>query len=199
MPSAASTAARISGGSARRPTPHSPFDASRPVPGSTIRAPLERSSSRFAWVAGCSYMWVFIAGASTSGAVLASAAEVSRLSASPWASFATVFAEAGATTSTSQRAHELQVRDRVVVEGRVAREGAARRVGLELVDQHGRAGHALEGGAADELKARRRLHDTHGVARRRGKPHKLDRFVGGNPPAYAEQDAGHAPPSGSGT
>ena len=49
-------------------------------------------------------MCVFIAGASTSGAVLASAAEVSRLSASPWASLATVFAEAGATTSTSQRA-----------------------------------------------------------------------------------------------
>ena len=74
------------------------------MPGSTMRAPRERSSSRFACVAGFSYMWLFIAGATTSGAVLASAAEVSRLSARPWASFASVFADAGATTNTSQRA-----------------------------------------------------------------------------------------------
>ena len=57
----------------------------------------------FAWVAGCSYMRSFIAGASTSGAVEASAALVSRLSASPSASLAIVLAEAGATQRTSQR------------------------------------------------------------------------------------------------
>jgi hypothetical protein len=45
-----------------------------------------------------------MAGATTSGAVFASAALVSRLSASPPASLAIVLAEAGATTSASQRA-----------------------------------------------------------------------------------------------
>ena len=102
--STSSITPRISAGSASLPTPHSPFDASRPVPGSTTRAPRERSSSRFAWVAGCSYMRLFIAGATTSGATFASAALVSRLSASPVASFASVLAEAGATTNTSARA-----------------------------------------------------------------------------------------------
>ncbi len=83
-------------GSASRPTPHSPREASRPLSGATIVAPRVRSSSRFACVAACSYMWLFIAGASTSGALQASAALVSRLSASPPASFAIVLAEAGA-------------------------------------------------------------------------------------------------------
>ena len=50
----------------------------------------------FAWVAGWKYMWLFIAGASASGQVAASAAVVTRLSAWPWASFASVFALAGA-------------------------------------------------------------------------------------------------------
>ena len=54
-------------------------------------------------MAACSYMWLFIAGASTSGAVQASAALVSRLSARPCASFASVLADAGATQNTSAR------------------------------------------------------------------------------------------------
>ena len=54
-------------------------------------------------MAGCSYIRLFIAGASTSGAVFASAALVSRLSASPAASFASVLADAGAITNTSAR------------------------------------------------------------------------------------------------
>jgi hypothetical protein len=49
-------------------------------------------------------MRLFIAGAITSGAAFASAALVSRLSARPAASFASVFADAGATTNTSARA-----------------------------------------------------------------------------------------------
>jgi hypothetical protein len=51
-----------------------------------------------ATVAGFSHIAPFIAGARTSGAVQASAALVSRLSACPLASLARVFAEAGATT-----------------------------------------------------------------------------------------------------
>ncbi len=54
-------------------------------------------------MAGCSNMRSFMAGASTSGARDASAALVSRLSASPWASLAMVFADAGAMQNTSQR------------------------------------------------------------------------------------------------
>ncbi len=100
---AASMAAKTSAGSASRPTPRSPSEASRPVPGSTTRAPRARRVSRFAVVAGCSHMWLFIAGARTSGAVLARAALVSRLSAWPPASLASVFAEAGTTANTSQR------------------------------------------------------------------------------------------------
>ena len=49
------------------------------------------------------HMRGFIAGASTTGPVCASAASVSTESASPWASLASVFAVSGATASTSAR------------------------------------------------------------------------------------------------
>jgi hypothetical protein len=83
-------------GSARRPTPCSPSEARRPMPGSTMCTPRARSTSMLDCVAACSYMWLFIAGATTTGQVAASAQLVSRLSASPPASFASVLAEAGA-------------------------------------------------------------------------------------------------------
>ena len=71
VPAASSTAASSSAGSARRPTPHSPREASAPVPGSTTWTPRARSVSRLACVAGCSYMRLFIAGASTTGLAVA--------------------------------------------------------------------------------------------------------------------------------
>ena len=46
-----SIASRIAAGSASRPTPHSPREASGPVPGSTTCTPRARSVSRFACVA----------------------------------------------------------------------------------------------------------------------------------------------------
>jgi hypothetical protein len=46
-------------------------------------------------------MWLFIAGATSTGQVAASAAEVSRLSARPWASLAIVLALAGAIRKAS--------------------------------------------------------------------------------------------------
>src|SRR5690348_12948559 len=98
-----SATARISAGSGSRPTPHSPRDASEPVPGSITWKPRERRVSRFAWVAGFSYIALFIAGATTTGQVAARAADVSRLSASPCASLAIVLADAGAITYTSAR------------------------------------------------------------------------------------------------
>ena len=65
-----------------------------------MTAPRARSSATAACVAGCSHMRTFIAGATTSRPASASADSVSTLSASPCASFASVFAEHGATTIT---------------------------------------------------------------------------------------------------
>ena len=52
-------------------------------------------------MAGCSHIAWFMAGATITGQVAASAALVRRLSASPWASLARVFALAGATRKAS--------------------------------------------------------------------------------------------------
>ncbi len=101
LSSTRSQTASSSAGSARRPTPSSPSEARRPTPGSTMTAPRSRSVARFARVAGCSYIRLFIAGAITSGQPAASAQLVSRLSAWPPASLAIVFAEAGAIRNTS--------------------------------------------------------------------------------------------------
>src|SRR5215217_7570379 len=101
--SARSISASSSGGSGRRPTPASPSEASGPVPGSSTIAPRSRSRARLAWVAGCSYIAAFIAGATIRGRRDASAAAVSRLSAWPPASLAIVFALAGAIAYTSAR------------------------------------------------------------------------------------------------
>ena len=143
-------------------------------------------------MAGCSHMRLFIAGATTSGAVRASAALVSRLSASPAASLASVLAEAGATTKASQRRTssrcEIGSWSGAGSPGKAPRAGSA----LELVDQHRRAGDALEGRAADEVQARGRLDHAHGVARLGGQPHQLDGLVGGDPAGDAEKDPGHS-------
>ena len=158
---------RITPGSASRPIPHSPRDASAPLAGLARSARRGRAASRGsrAWpgapTCGCSSP-----ARPRAARVQASAALVSRLSASPPASFAIVFADAGRDAESVAAAHELEVRDRVVVGRRVAREGAARGVGLELVDQHRRAGDALEGGPADEPQARR----ASGRRARRGRP-----------------------------
>ena len=94
--STSSQAASNSAGSARRPIPCSPLAARRPLPGGMTCTPRSRNVSRLARTAGCSYMWLFIAGATSTGQVAASAQLVSRLSARPWASLAIVLAEAGA-------------------------------------------------------------------------------------------------------
>ena len=95
-PSTRSMAARISGGSASLPVPHSPREASSPVAGGTTTTPRASSSSTLATVAGCAHIRSFIAGAITSGTAVARAALVRRLSARPVASLAIVFADAGA-------------------------------------------------------------------------------------------------------
>ena len=62
---------------------------------------LEDGAAAFAWVAGCSHMRTFIAGATKTSPRKASASCVSTLSASPCASLASVFADSGAITSRS--------------------------------------------------------------------------------------------------
>ena len=118
----------------------------------------------------------------------ASAALVRRLSARPCASLAIVFADAGRDDEDVGVADELEVRERVVVGRGLAGEGAARGVALELVDEDRRAGQRRERGGADEARARRRLDDPHGVARRRREADELKRLVGGDPAADTEQD-----------
>ena len=146
----ASTAASSSAGSARRPIPHSCLEPSAPVPGSTTITPRSRRSARLACVAACSYMWLFIAGATSTGQVAASAAEVSRLSARPWASLAIVFARRRRDQEGVGVADQLEVAERVVLRRRLVGERAARGVALELVGEDRRPG---EGG--ERRRARR--------------------------------------------
>ena len=68
---AATTASTMSGSSARRPVPDCP-EASGPVPGAmTVYPNASRSRPTFATVAGCVHMSPSIAGATTTGALLA--------------------------------------------------------------------------------------------------------------------------------
>jgi hypothetical protein len=88
---------------------------------------------------------------------------------------------------------ELQVPDRRVRRGGVAREGAPHRVVLPLGRQHRGAGDAGEGRGADEARRRRRLDDAHRMAGLDGQPGQLEGLVGGDPARDAEEDARHAP------
>ena len=124
------------------------------------------SSSRLACVAGFRYIRLFIAGATATGQAAASAAVRHRLSAWPWASLAIVFAVAGRDQVQVGALDQREVADRRALGQRLARVGAARRIGLELAGQHRRAGDPLERGAADEPLAR----SASGSPARRGPP-----------------------------
>ena len=93
-------AARIAGGSARRPGPNSP-QAIGPSSGPTTSAPSALSAARLRWVAGCSHMRTFIAGASNTRLSVASNTVLARSLAMPAASLAIRSAVAGATTTRS--------------------------------------------------------------------------------------------------
>ncbi len=83
-----------------RPAPIQPH-ASSPRSGPTNAAPRDCRVARFATVAGCCHMFVFIAGANSSLARVANRHTVTRSSASPAAARASRSAVAGATTTTS--------------------------------------------------------------------------------------------------
>ena len=89
-----------SGVSASRPHPVSP-EASLPLPGPTMTAPRSLSVCAFCRTAGCSHMLASIAGATSRGAPVASAVTLMGSSARPRASFASMWAVAGATASRS--------------------------------------------------------------------------------------------------
>ena len=99
-PRAHSAWAAIASGSAIRPSPCQP-QARSPASGPTRRTPRARSVAAFACVAGCCHMFTFMAGATSTGARVASSTAVTRSSASPCAMRASVCAVAGATTTSS--------------------------------------------------------------------------------------------------
>ena len=99
-PSASSIAASMRSSDASRPGPISP-DASGPVSGSITRTPRARSAATFACVAAFCHICVSIAGATMTGAEVASTVVATRSSENPCARRASTWAVAGATTTTS--------------------------------------------------------------------------------------------------
>jgi len=142
-------------------------------------------------VAGCSYMWLFIAGAITSGQVAASAQLLRRLSASPAASLANRVGRCRRDHEHVGVGDELEVAERVVGRRLLIGERAARGVALELADEHRRAAQRRERRFADEALAGGRLHDPHRMPVSGRQPHQLERLVRSDPTADAEQDSGH--------
>ena len=195
-------AARRARAGARRPA--SPLDASRPLPGSSTTAPRPRSVATFACVAGCSHMWLFIAGATSSGQRRGERGARQQ-----------VVGEAGGELGDGVRrgrrddedvrvADELEVAERVVV-GRADRRGRRRARGRARTRREDRrAGQRGERRGPDEALRGGRLDDPYGVACGGRQAHELERLVGGDPAADAEQDPGHGAlgserPSGTGT
>ncbi len=99
-PSRRSASAASSRGSTMRPSPCQP-QASSPASGPSRRTPRARSRSTFSRVAGWFHMWTFMAGATSTGARVASSRVVTRSSARPCAMRASRWAVAGATTTSS--------------------------------------------------------------------------------------------------
>ncbi len=171
---------------ARRATP------SGPESGSITITPRSMSVSTFACVAASAYILSFIAGATARGAVVAQKDVVSIESQIPAASFAIVFADAGATIIASAFWARARWPIGSWLSGSSPGIAAAHRVVLELLDEHRRADDALERRGADEA-LRVAGHDhAHAVAGRCREPGELKRFVGGDAAADTEQDPRHA-------
>ena len=101
LPRSDNAAAAISSGSAIRPMPASPASAISPAFGPTTATPSPASCARLRWVAGCSHIRGFIAGATSIGRSVASSTAQARSSAWPPAILASRSAVAGATTIRS--------------------------------------------------------------------------------------------------
>ena len=154
-------------GSDIRPRPDSP-SASSPSSGPINSTSLSSRVRTFACVAGCAHMRWFIAGATSTGPRCASAASVRTLSAIPCASFASVFAVHGATTSRSA----------------CSRCG----YGSSLAGRRASAANVFGG---DELLRAARDQRDHVVPGLDEQPRQLARLVGRDAAGYAEEDASH--------
>ena len=154
--SAASTAASSSAGSGSRPTPDSPSEPSGPTPGSSTVAPRARRRARFVLRRRVLVHRVVHRRRDEERAA--------RRRAPPWSAgrrpgrrraWRACSPVAGATRRTSAFATSSRCASgswRAAVTG----EGAARRVALPLVVQHGSAGDAREGGRRRRSAARPR-------------------------------------------
>ena len=81
--------------------------------------------------------------------------------------------------------------DRVVLGRRLAGVGAARRIGVELLEEDGRADDPGEGLGADEPLRGSGHHDADAVPGERGEPRELHRLVGGDAAGDADQYSCH--------
>ena len=134
-----------------------------------------RSVSRLARTAGWPHIFSFIAGARTSGAVIASRTVDSRSSAMPWASFARQLAVAGATTMISARSASEMCSAPVASRGELLHVYRPPGEGLERQrpdEPRGVVGHDDRGDGPRLDQAR----DEHG------------RLIGGNAPRHAHDD-----------
>ncbi len=158
-----------------RPRPTNP-EAMRPSAGPMIVTPRSFNTARFAWVAGWLYMPPSMAGATSSGQRAASAVTLSRLSAIPCASFARVFAEAGAIINRSRADPQPNVLDVAF---------AAPQVGVGISAP---AGHGLESQRGDELQGGCGQQDVDsggGLGQLGG---QVGGFIGGDRAGDAKQD-----------
>ena len=153
--------------------------------------PRSRRVARLAWVAASAYMRSFIAGATSA-----------RRRAGEEGGGQQRVADAGGELGDRVRGgggnevgvgvlDHVEMADRVVRGRLVARERATHRIALELAGQHRGADDRLERGGADEALRGGRHRDAHAVARLGRQARELERLVGGDAAAYAEQDAGH--------
>ncbi len=132
--------------------PSSPLDARRPTSGSITCTPRSRRICRLACVAACSYIALFIAGATTSGQVAASAEVQSRLSAKALRELRQRVRRGRRDQIQIGVGDQLQVAQWLVRWRRLAGERPARRIALELVAEHRRSGERREGRLTDEAQ-----------------------------------------------
>ena len=136
-------------------------------------------------------MWLFIAGATTTGQVAASAQLLKQVVRQPVRELRERVRRGGGDQVDLRVGDQRQMAERLVRRGGFSREGAARGVALELAAQHRRPGQRLERGGADEPPARGRLHDAHRMPGGGRQADQLERLVRGDAAAHAEQDSGH--------
>ena len=137
-----------SAGSARRPAPHSPSDASRPVPGSTIVAPTQAQRLDVAARGGVIPHVVVHRGGQHQRLGAGQRGAEQQVVGVAAGQLGQRVGRGGRDRVGVAAAHQLEVGDGGVIGRGVAGKGASSGVGLELVHQHGRAGDPLERGPA---------------------------------------------------